>query len=151
MSISPVKQVDPRAAAGVERAAPKKDAGLARAAAEMESVFVRHLLEAAKIGGPSGQSGYGSMAVDALATGIQQGGGLGLTRRIEEALSQHHAAPPVASLTPVAQPHAAAPAASPDPVAQPHPAAPAASPDPVAQPHPVAPAVVPASAGTKAG
>lgn len=106
MSLSPVKSLDPRAA-GVERAAPKKDAGLARAAAEMESVFVRHLLEAAKIGGPSAQSGYGSMAVDALASGIEQGGGLGLARRIEEALSQHHAAPPAASVTPAAHPPSA--------------------------------------------
>jgi Rod binding domain-containing protein len=109
MSLSPIKALDPRAAAGAERAAPK-DPGLARAAAEMESVFVRHLLEAAKIGGPSAQSGYGSMAVDALATGIEQGGGIGLARRIEESLAGHHGPAIAPAAKPALHPPASTPA-----------------------------------------
>lgn len=67
-----------------------KDKALAHAAAEMEAVFVRHLLEAAKLGGSSSSSGYGSMAVDALAAGIQKGGGIGLARAIEDAVTPRH-------------------------------------------------------------
>jgi Rod binding domain-containing protein len=93
MSLSPINALDPRVAAGAARVAPK-DHALARAASEMETVFVRHLLEASKIGGPSGETGYGSMAVDALATGIERGGGLGLARAIEASLSPHHGRPP---------------------------------------------------------
>jgi Rod binding domain-containing protein len=79
------------------------DPRLEKAAREMEGVFIRQLVAAAKLGGKSGESGYGAMATDALATGIQQGGGLGLAKRIEDALS--------ATLRPVA--HAAAPGAAP--------------------------------------
>jgi len=73
-----------------------QDRALSHAAHEMEAVFVRHLLAAAKIGGSeSSGSGYGSMAVDALAAGIETGGGIGLARRIEEALAPPHPhAPP---------------------------------------------------------
>lgn len=67
---------------------------VAKAAQEMEGVFVRHLLAAAKMGGSSSDSGYGSMAVDALAQGIQGGGGLGLARAIEEALAPPRHPPP---------------------------------------------------------
>ncbi len=105
MSLSPIHPLDPRAAAGAARVAPK-DHALARAASEMETVFVRHLLEASKIGGPSGESGYGSMAVDALASGIERGGGLGLARAIEESLSPHHARPPAPPAAPAAPPPA---------------------------------------------
>ncbi len=95
MNISPLIAVDPRSAARAVKAT-KSDAELEHAAREMESVFVRHLLEAAKIGGEKSQSGYGSMAVDALAQGIQQSGGIGLTRSILDALNPHRNPPPVA-------------------------------------------------------
>jgi Rod binding domain-containing protein len=65
-------------------------AKLRHAATEFESLLVKQLLKAAKIGGAGGgaggQSGYADMAVDALATSIERGGGLGLARRIEEAI-----------------------------------------------------------------
>lgn len=96
------RAIDTRGASrSARRSAPisPQDRALAHAASEMEAVFVRHLLEAAKIGGSqSSASGYGSMAVDALAAGIETGGGIGLARRIEEALAppHPHAAPPSA-------------------------------------------------------
>ena len=78
-----------QAAAKAAPARPEKarDPHLAKAAQDLEGIFVRQLVAAAKLGGKSGQSGYGAMAVDALANGIQAGGGLGLARRIEDALS----------------------------------------------------------------
>ena len=109
MKIDPVSSVAPRDtpspiaretravdAHGTSRSArvSPQDRALAHAASEMEAVFVRHLLEAAKIGGSqSSASGYGSMAVDALAAGIETGGGIGLARRIEEALAPPHPPP----------------------------------------------------------
>jgi Rod binding domain-containing protein len=70
------------------------------AATEFETILVKQLLKAAKLGGPGGDekaNGYADMAVDALASGIEQGGGLGLARRLEEALStRSHADPAVA-------------------------------------------------------
>jgi Rod binding domain-containing protein len=68
----------------------KRKAGIHKAATEFESIFVRQLLTAAKIGGAKG-GGYGSMAVDALASGIQSGGGMGLAGAIEKALDGSHA------------------------------------------------------------
>lgn len=72
----------------------KKQAELARACKELEGVFLRRLLEAAKFGEHAGGQGYGSMIVDALATSISEGGGLGLSDRIRDALAptQHHSA-----------------------------------------------------------
>jgi Rod binding domain-containing protein len=69
----------------------KRKAGIHKAASEFESIFVRQLLTAAKIGGSKG-GGYGSMAVDALASGIQTGGGIGLAGAIEKSLDASHPA-----------------------------------------------------------
>jgi Rod binding domain-containing protein len=64
------------------------DTKLHKMALEFEAVFVRQLLSAAKLGGHGKkEDGYDGMAVDALATGVTRGGGLGLARQIEEALS----------------------------------------------------------------
>jgi Rod binding domain-containing protein len=63
---------------------------LRHAASEFEGILVKQLLKAAKLGASNGEekaNGYADMAVDALASGIQRAGGLGLARRIEEALS----------------------------------------------------------------
>jgi hypothetical protein len=56
-------------------------------------MLVKQQLKGAKLGGSgdaAGEgdkaSGYGDMAVDALASAIQHGGGLGLARRIEQAV-----------------------------------------------------------------
>jgi hypothetical protein len=53
---------------------------------EFEELLVKQLLNAAKIGGEK-STGYADMAVDALAKGVEKGGGLGLARRLEETLS----------------------------------------------------------------
>lgn len=65
-------------------AAPPSD--LQRVAREFESMLVRQLLNAAKMG--EGGGGYADMAVTSLADGINQGGGVGLARQIERALSR---------------------------------------------------------------
>jgi Rod binding domain-containing protein len=62
---------------------------LRTAATEFESVLVKQLLKSARLGGSGDDektSGYGDMAVDALASAVESGGGLGLARRIEEAV-----------------------------------------------------------------
>lgn len=53
-------------------------------AVEFEALLLRQLLGAAKMGGGAGA--YNDMAVDALASGINQAGGVGLARAIEDAL-----------------------------------------------------------------
>ncbi len=83
---SAVPSVAAEKPAGARPAHPS-DPRLAKAAQDLEGIFVRQLVAAAKLGGKSAESGYGAMAADALATGIQAGGGLGLARRIEDALS----------------------------------------------------------------
>jgi Rod binding domain-containing protein len=68
---------------------------LRHAAGEFESMLVKQMLKAAKIGGAGGDekaSGYEDMTVDALASAIEKGGGLGLARRIEQAIA-HGVAP----------------------------------------------------------
>jgi Rod binding domain-containing protein len=65
---------------------PKRAAQLHTAAKAFESILVKQLLSAAKVGGQN-PSGYADMAVDALATGVEKAGGLGLARRIEDTLS----------------------------------------------------------------
>jgi Rod binding domain-containing protein len=65
---------------------PRRAAKLHTAARAFESILVKQLLSAAKVGGQN-PSGYADMAVDALATGVEKAGGLGLARRIEETLS----------------------------------------------------------------
>jgi Rod binding domain-containing protein len=57
-----------------------------RVARDFESIFVRQLLSAAKFGEDGGKAGFGSMVVDALATSVTEGGGIGLAQRIAEAL-----------------------------------------------------------------
>jgi Rod binding domain-containing protein len=67
---------------------------LRQAAGEFESLLVKQMLKAAKIGGAGGEekaSGYADMAVDALASAIEHGGGLGLARRIEQAIGHGQA------------------------------------------------------------
>lgn len=73
--------------------AEKADAALKKVAAEFESALVRQLLQTAKVGGKQAERGYGGMAVDALASGLEAGGGLGLARAIEAALAHAQAAP----------------------------------------------------------
>jgi len=60
---------------------------LSKLAGEFEGIFLRQLLQSSEIIGKSA-GGYGAMAVDALASGIEKGGGLGLARQIEDALGK---------------------------------------------------------------
>jgi Rod binding domain-containing protein len=62
-----------------------RSAKVTQAAHDFESVLVRQLLRASKIGGDS-KGGYGDMALDALADGVEKGGGLGLAHCIAKAL-----------------------------------------------------------------
>jgi Rod binding domain-containing protein len=81
----------PRETAGAHSPAHAKtpvDAKVRKAAQEFEAMFVRQILTAAKIGGHDKQNGYDGMAVDAIAGAVTKGGGLGLSRQIEEAISQ---------------------------------------------------------------
>lgn len=61
---------------------------------EFEELLVKQLLNAAKMGGEK-STGYADMAIDALAKGVEKGGGLGLARRFEETLSQSLARIPI--------------------------------------------------------
>ena len=63
---------------------------VAKVGREFEAIFVRQMLSSAKIAGKGG--GYADMAVESLATSITAGGGLGMGRAIEQALSAHTAA-----------------------------------------------------------
>jgi Rod binding domain-containing protein len=71
-------------------------AKLHSAATQFEAVFVRQLLKAAKFGEEMGSSGYGGMALEALADGVTRQGGLGLAKAIEDTLrkSELTAQPP---------------------------------------------------------
>jgi Rod binding domain-containing protein len=80
-----------RSAAGPNAAKSAKkpvDPALKHVAEEFEGVLLRQLLQNAEVGGKKGSQGYGSMAVDALATGLLQGGGLGLARAIEQTVAE---------------------------------------------------------------
>ena len=78
-------------AAGARAAVDPKTHKMAQ---EFEAMFVRQILKSAKIGGHEKEDGFDGMAVDALATGITEGGGLGLARQIEESLrTSSHMAP----------------------------------------------------------
>lgn len=91
MNIKAMSAMTPHATADAAKAAKKHaPTALEKAAEELETSFVRQLLQSAKIGGKGAENGYGSMAVDALAKGIQSGGGLGLARQIEAALDRQH-------------------------------------------------------------
>ena len=74
-------------------------AKLEQAAQQFEAVFVRHLLKSSKITEGMGESGYGGMALEALADGVTKGGGLGLAKAIADSIRHSelsHRAPPKA-------------------------------------------------------
>ena len=85
----PIVPVSPHTAVQPAENANANAAKLKHAATEFESILVKQLLKAAKLGG-GGQgdkaNGYADMTVDALASAIERGGGLGLANRIEQAI-----------------------------------------------------------------
>lgn len=96
--VLPAGALAPSNVASTTPAGPTPPSDLHRVAAEFEAMLLRQLLGAAKMG--SGAAGYGDMAVDALANGINQAGGVGLARQIETVLqNQIGAHEPVASLS----------------------------------------------------
>lgn len=68
--------------AGAETKA-KEDA--AKVGRDFEAILVRSMLSHAKV---AGEGGYADMAVESLAQAVTQGGGLGLGRQIQDALSR---------------------------------------------------------------
>lgn len=84
--------IGPMPAAKVDAAAKKaKDtADIKQAAAAFEAILVRQMLGSAKV---AGKGNYSDMGVEALATAVTQGGGLGLGRAIEDAISAEHPGP----------------------------------------------------------
>ncbi len=82
----------PSQATGVQAPSPAKvDEKAAKAAKQFESMMLEHMLEAmqktAQLGGKEHQnSAYMSMATEALADGIERGGGLGLADLVAHSL-----------------------------------------------------------------
>ncbi|HEX4335197.1 MAG TPA: hypothetical protein VH062_04745 [Polyangiaceae bacterium] len=75
---------------------PKADPKLEKVAQEFESIFLRNLLKPLEEAGSMGKQGsvssgsgvYGSMMVGALADSASQGGGIGLSHLVLEALTK---------------------------------------------------------------
>ena len=87
ITTSPAAPAQPQASERTEK--------IHKAAQEFESLLIKQLLSAAKMGGEA-KGGYGDMGLDALASGVEKAGGLGLARRLEEAISPaslHHHRP----------------------------------------------------------
>ncbi|MGA2450003.1 MAG: hypothetical protein ABTD50_15090 [Polyangiaceae bacterium] len=59
---------------------------LHKAASEFESLLVKQMLKQSNISGEDKANGYADMAVDAMASAVEKGGGLGLVRSIEAAI-----------------------------------------------------------------
>jgi Rod binding domain-containing protein len=89
-------QMDAGASIKAKLAVKASDPKIAHVAQQFEEVFVRQLLSSAKMGGENDGGGYSAMTIDALATGVSKGGGLGIAKSIEMALS-HSQGPAVAT------------------------------------------------------
>ena len=70
------------------KAKPVIDPKLKKAAEQFEEMFVKQILSNAKLTGKDKEDGYDGMAVDAVASAVSKGGGLGLAHQIEEAISR---------------------------------------------------------------
>jgi Rod binding domain-containing protein len=68
---------------------PTTTAGLEKVAKDFEALMVHELLAAAKLGGEEGAGGpYQGMTVDALTSGIEHAGGLGLAAQLQQSLAR---------------------------------------------------------------
>jgi Rod binding domain-containing protein len=74
-----------KAAAPAKAAKAKED--VKKVGRDFEAILVRQMLTSCKVAGKSG--GYADMAVEALASAVTAGGGLGLGRAIEASLTPH--------------------------------------------------------------
>ena len=61
---------------------------LDEAAKGFEQIFVQQLLKTANFASQLKSGGYGTMAMDAMASGITKGGGMGLSDMIRDSLIQ---------------------------------------------------------------
>lgn len=84
----PITPAGPAAPRPATPGAGPDEANLRRVAQEFESMLVRQLLAASRM--EAGGEAYGEMATDALASGLARGGGLGLARHIQDALTRAH-------------------------------------------------------------
>jgi Rod binding domain-containing protein len=82
---SPVAPVAPRVA-NTPSASDARAVKLRKAASEFESLLVKQMLKESKIAGDEKANGYADMAVDAMASAVEKGGGFGLIRCIEAAI-----------------------------------------------------------------
>jgi Rod binding domain-containing protein len=73
---------------------------LHKAASEFESLLVKQMLKQSKIAGDENGNGYADMAVDAMASAVEKGGGFGLVRRIEAAIGPMSGSPHATNGTP---------------------------------------------------
>ncbi len=71
---------------------PEDPRSTARVAKDFEAVFIHQILQSSHALGMNDGTGYAGMALDALATGISEGGGLGLAQSIQRVLDQAQAA-----------------------------------------------------------
>lgn len=79
-----------RAAHAPPTAAEKKKSDLEKAGREFEAIFVRSMLKSSPIAGKGDV--YGDMAVDAMATSVTAGKGLGLADLIRKAVEKNEEA-----------------------------------------------------------
>lgn len=71
---------------------PEDPRSTARVAKDFEAVFIHQILQSSHALGKNDGTGYAGMALDALANGISEGGGLGLAKAIQHVLDQAQAA-----------------------------------------------------------
>ena len=62
---------------------------LDEAAKSFEQIFVQQLLKTADFGSKATKGGHGAMALEAMATGVTQGGGMGLATLIRDSMIQN--------------------------------------------------------------
>ncbi len=80
------KPIAPIAAPPIKTPDPAELKKTEEAGKGFEAIFVRQMLASANV---AGKSGYADMAVEAIASAVTAGGGIGLARAIEDALAKH--------------------------------------------------------------
>jgi Rod binding domain-containing protein len=100
--MSPIAPVSAAPTQAAEPRKPEDPRSTAHVAKDFEAVFIHQLLQSAHALGKTDGSGYAGMALDALANGIAEGGGLGLAKAIQKVLDTARAeAQPVAGQNPI--------------------------------------------------
>ncbi|MFO0738537.1 MAG: hypothetical protein U0270_21760 [Labilithrix sp.] len=87
MSLAKI-QAPPLAQNVKETAESKKVEDARKVGQDFEAILVRQMLAQTNIGG---KGGYADMATEALSSAVTKGGGLGLSKMIEQQLAPHHA------------------------------------------------------------